>query len=121
MNTYLLCIKVVRHHHHTPKRFPHMSFLWGSDCESWIFFSIPLSVCAIGIRLSQSLDTFVSLIHSEKKKMWCLLLGQGGREYFEGDFLFCFVCFGFFCNLKDLLFVMFKTISNHSIIVLFNM
>lgn len=81
-------------------------------------------MCAIGIRLSQSLDTFVSLIHSEKKKMWCLVLGQGGREDFEGDFWFglvWFFCLGFFCNLKNLLFVMFKTISNHSIIVLFNM
>lgn len=96
MNTYLLCIKVVRHHHHTPKRFPHMSFLWGSDCESWIFFLIPLSVCAIGIRLSQSLDTFVSLIHSEKKKCGvCFWDRVGGSILRE---IFCFVLFvlGFF-------------------------
>lgn len=53
-----------------------MSFLWGSDCESWIFFWIPLSVCAIGIRLSQSLDTFVSLIHSGKKKKCGVWFGE---------------------------------------------
>lgn len=59
-----------------------MSFLWGSDCESWIFFSIPLSVCAIGIRLSQSLDTFVSLIHSEKKKNVVFAFGTGWEGVF---------------------------------------
>lgn len=63
------------------------------------FFFIPLSVCAIGIRLSQSLDTFVSLIHSEKKKcgvwFWDRVGGRILREIF-GLVWFGFFVWGFF-------------------------
>lgn len=44
--------------------------------------------------------------------MWCLVWGKGGREYFDGDFLFIFgFCLGFFCNLKNL-FVMLNYIKS---------
>lgn len=77
MNTYLLCIEVVRHHHHSKKDFHPCHFFGAVIVKVGFFFWIPLSVCAIGIRLSQSLDTFVSLIHSEKKKKKNVVFGLG--------------------------------------------
>lgn len=84
MNTYLLCIEVVRHHHHTPKKDFHTCHFFGAVIVKvgLFFFFIPLSVCAIGIRLSQSLDTFVSLIHSEKKKNVVFGFGRGWEGVF---------------------------------------
>lgn len=83
MNTYLLCIEVVRHHHHTPKKDFHTCHFFGAVIvKVGLFFFIPLSVCAIGIRLSQSLDTFVSLIHSEKKKNVVFGFGRGWEGVF---------------------------------------
>lgn len=60
------------------------------------FYFIPLSVCAIGIRLSQSLDTFVSLIHSDKKKCGVWFGERVGGSILRENFGLVWFLFGGF-------------------------